>query len=153
LTAIVRIPGVAANLFVGGPTHAAILALIVAWPATAVSTPPQEWSKVPAKNVKLFYPGQSSYQWLRSPAHKRAYKKTIAGDSCISCHEGEEQEIGKLIVSGKRLEPHPIAGKQAVIDLAVQAAHDEALEKDLTCINCHYNLVHRAIVPREGLVK
>ena len=102
----------------------AILALIVGWPVTAVSAPPKDWSKVPVKNVKLFYPGQSSYQWLRSPAHKRAYRKTIAGDSCVSCHEGEEQEIGNLIVSGKRLEPHPIAGKQAVIDLAVQAAHD-----------------------------
>ncbi len=60
---------------------AAILALIVGWPVTAVSAPPKDWSKVPVNNVKLFYPGQSSYQWLRSPAHKRAYKKTIAGVS------------------------------------------------------------------------
>ncbi|MEE8392864.1 MAG: ethylbenzene dehydrogenase-related protein, partial [Rhodospirillales bacterium] len=70
-------------------------------------------------------PGQSSYQWLRSSEHKRAFKKTIKGDSCISCHEGEEEEIGELIVSGERLEPHPIKGKQAVIGLAVQAAHDD----------------------------
>lgn len=83
------------------------------------------WATVPAKTVRLFYPGQSSYQWLRSSEHKRAIKKTAQGDSCVSCHEDEEEEIGQLIVSGERLEPHPIAGKQAVIDLAVQAAHDK----------------------------
>jgi hypothetical protein len=75
--------------------------------------------------VSLFYPGQSSYQWLRSKEHKRAYRKTEQGDSCVSCHEGEEADIGALLVSGDRLEPHPIDGKQAVIDLAVQAAHDD----------------------------
>ena len=90
----------------------------------AMAAPPADWSGVPTKTLKLFYPGQSSYQWLRSSEHKRADKKTKKGDSCVSCHEDEETEIGKLIVSGKRLEPHPIKGKQAVIDLAVQAAHD-----------------------------
>ncbi len=83
------------------------------------------WSQVPTKSVSLFYPGQSSYQWLRSKEHKRASGKTEQGDSCISCHEGEEAEIGELIVTGERLEPHPIDGKQAVIDLAIQAAHDD----------------------------
>jgi hypothetical protein len=61
---------------------------------------------------------------LPALSHKRAQKQTIKGESCISCHEGEEAEIGQLLVSGERLEPHPIDGKQAVIDLAVQAAHD-----------------------------
>jgi len=85
---------------------------------------PANWSNIPVKTVKLFYPGQSSYQWLRSKAHKRADKKVIAGDSCVSCHEGEEEDIGNLIVSGKKLEPSPIPGKQGVKDLLVQAAHD-----------------------------
>jgi len=86
---------------------------------------PVDWSKIPVKTVKLFYPGQSSYQWLRSKAHKRANKKVIAGDSCFSCHEGEEEDIGNLIVSGKKLEPTPIPGKEGVKDLKVQAAHDK----------------------------
>jgi len=98
-------------MFVAGPTFAAERATI-------------DWSNVPTKAVPLFFPGQSSYQWLRSSEHKRADRKTQKGDSCVSCHEDEEQEIGELIVSGQRLEPHPIEGKQAVIDLAVQAAHD-----------------------------
>lgn len=103
---------------------AAILALIVGWPATAFSAPPQDWSKLPTKTIKLFFPGQSSFQWLRSRAHKRADRKTRQGDSCISCHEGEEEDIGKLIVSGERLEPTPIPGKNGALDLAVQAAFD-----------------------------
>jgi len=92
--------------------------------ATAWSTPPAGWSEIPTTTVKLFYPGQSSYQWLRGPGHKRAYKKVIEGDSCVSCHEGEEADMGGVIVSGEKLEPHPIEGKQAVIDLDVQAAYD-----------------------------
>ena len=108
-------------------SFAGILGVVLVTGGGGVAAAPAkvEWSKVPAKTVSLFYPGQSSYQWLRSAEHKRAVKKTAQGDSCVSCHEDEEQEIGALMVSGKRLEPHPIAGKQAVIGLAVQAAHDD----------------------------
>ena len=104
---------------------AALCGLVGGFSLPAMAAPPTDWSQVPAKTVKLFYPGQSSYQWLRSADHKRADKKVKAGDSCVSCHEGEEAEIGNKIVSGKRLEPHPIPGKQGSIDLAVQAAHDD----------------------------
>lgn len=83
-----------------------------------------DWSGVPTKTVTLFYPGQSSYQWLRSSKHKRANKKTAQGEACLSCHEGEETEIGDLIVSGERLEPNPIPGKEGFKKLAVQAVHD-----------------------------
>lgn len=92
--------------------------------APAWSAPPSDLSSIPTTPVKLFYPGQSSYQWLRGPGHKRADKKVIAGDSCISCHEGEEADMGKVMLSGEKLEPHPIEGKQPVIDLNVQAAYD-----------------------------
>ncbi len=102
----------------------ASLAVFVAGPALAAESAAIDWSSISTNTVTLFYPGQSSYQWLRSSEHKRAHRKTMQGDSCISCHEDEEQDIGELIVSGERLEPHPIAGKQAVIDLGVQAAHD-----------------------------
>lgn len=85
---------------------------------------PSDWSAIPSKTVKLFYPGQSSIEWLLSPAHKRANTKVAKGDSCVSCHEGEETEMGGKTVSGKKLEPAPIPGKDAVKDLTVQAAHD-----------------------------
>lgn len=48
----------------------------------------------------------------------------MQGDSGVSCHEDEEAELGHNMVSGDRLEPHPIDGKQAVVELATQAAHD-----------------------------
>ena len=83
-----------------------------------------DWSTVAVKKATLFYPGQSSYQWLRSSKHKRAYKKTAQGEACVSCHEGEEADIGNLIVAGERLEPNPIPGKEGVKDLSVQALHD-----------------------------
>ena len=103
---------------------AASLAFLAGGAAVAADPAKINWSNVPTKTVKLFFPGQSSYQWLRSSEHKRAKKKTAQGDSCVSCHEEEEAEIGQLIVAGERLEPHPIAGKQNVVDLAIQAAHD-----------------------------
>ncbi len=82
------------------------------------------WSAAPTKTITLFYPGQSSYQWLRSSKHKRANKKTAQGEACLSCHEGEEADIGNLTVSGDRLEPNPIPGKEGVKELSVQALHD-----------------------------
>jgi hypothetical protein len=104
---------------------AASVAVAAVLSAPVLSAPPADWSQVPTKTVKLFYPGQSTYQWLRSPEHKRAYRKTIEGDSCVSCHEEEEEEIGNKIAAGETLEPANLAGKQGVIDLKVQAAYDD----------------------------
>ena len=101
-----------------------VLAAVGGAGALAASPDAIDWSKVETQTVTLFYPGQSSYQWLRSPEHRRANKKVEAGDACLSCHEGEEKDIGTLIVTGERLEPHPIPGKEGVKQLAVQAAHD-----------------------------
>jgi hypothetical protein len=86
-----------------------------------------DWSKVPATTVALFYPGQSSYEWLRSPAHKGGAKRVESGRSCVSCHDeaGAEKEMGDHLVKAGPLEPHPVAGKPGHIDLKVQAAYDE----------------------------
>lgn len=105
-------------------TVSAGIALSFSFVMPVWSAQPDNWSKIPTTKVKLFFPGQSSYQWLLSSKHKRADKKVKQGDSCVSCHEDEEQDIGDLIVSGERLEPHPIKGKQGVIDLNVQVAYD-----------------------------
>ncbi len=105
-------------------TATAALTFALGLSLPAVSAPPADWPTIPVKTVTLFYPGQGGYQWLRSSKHKRAYKKVIQGDSCVSCHEGEEKDIGELIVAGKRLEPAPIPGKSGTIDLKVQVAYD-----------------------------
>jgi hypothetical protein len=103
---------------------AGAMALAAALSGPAFAAPPADWSQIPTKTVKLFYPGQAGYDFVRSPAHKRADKKVVAGDSCVSCHEGEEADIGNLIVTGEKLEPAPIEGKNGVIELKVQAAYD-----------------------------
>lgn len=86
---------------------------------------PVDWSSIPVKTIKLFYPGQSTYQWLRSSSHRRAYKKVIAGESCFSCHEDEEKLMGNRIVSGHKLEPTPIPGKDGYKELKTQAGYDD----------------------------
>lgn len=106
-------------------TAAVVLALAAGNPGTATAAE-INWSNVPEKTFTLFYPGQSSYQWLRSKEHKRAYTKVIKGDACVSCHEGEEADMGKVTVTGERLEPDPIPGKEGFKKLKVQAVHDDA---------------------------
>lgn len=101
------------------------IALVTLMPSLAYGAAPSDWSNIPETNITLFYPGQSSYEWLLGKEHKRANKKVAAGDSCVSCHEGEEQEIGGVIVSGERLEPTPVKGKQGTIDLSLQIAYDD----------------------------
>ena len=85
-----------------------------------------DWSKIPSAQVPLFYPGQSSYEWLRSPAHERAAKETARGDSCTSCHDetDAEKDLGEKLVKAGRLEPTPVAGKNGFVALKVQAAYD-----------------------------
>jgi len=95
---------------------------------TAMAADPAkiDWSKIKATSVPLFYPGQSSYEWLRSDAHKGASKEVIRGDSCVSCHDEKdaEKEIGNKLVKGGPLEPVPVKGKNGYVDLSVQAAYD-----------------------------
>jgi len=85
------------------------------------------WGKIPATTVPLFYPGQSSYEWLRSDAHKGAVKEVKRGDSCTSCHdeEGAEKDMGEKLVKAGPLEPMPVKGKEGYKELKVQAAFDE----------------------------
>ena len=101
------------------------LSALVAGPALAAESASIDWSKIPAKSVKLFYPGQSSYQWLLSPEHKKGNQAVSRGRDCVSCHEDDETSIGNKLVKGGPLEPTPIAGKRGTLDLSVQAAHDD----------------------------
>ena len=80
------------------------------------------WAPIPVSNVGLFYPGQSSYQWLRSDAHKGA-KEVIRGDSCLDCHD--EKALGERLVKPGRLEPMAVKGKNGFVKLGVQVAYDD----------------------------
>ncbi|CAI06653.1 probable di-heme cytochrome c [Aromatoleum aromaticum EbN1] len=99
-------------------------AVLVAGAASAADPATIDWSKIPAVKVPLFYPGQSSYEWLRSADHKKAQKETIEGQACISCHKNEEKALGEKLVKGGDLEPMPVKGKNGFLELSVQAAYD-----------------------------
>jgi nitrate/TMAO reductase-like tetraheme cytochrome c subunit len=85
---------------------------------------PIDWSAIPALEVTLFYPGQASMEWVLNGRDHGGARPLKAGDRCLDCHEGEEADIGELVVSGEKLEPNPIPGKRGSIVMNVQAAHD-----------------------------
>ncbi len=61
-----------------------------------------DWSKVPERKVKLFYPGQSSLEWVMNKADHSAVPDIVDKKrSCAKCHEGDANEIGDKIVAGK----------------------------------------------------
>ena len=108
-----------------------LLALVAALLAAGCATTETDstgvdWSRVPVAKVPLFYPGQSSYEWLISDAHKGAAREVARGDACTSCHDEEdaEKDMGEKLVVANRLEPAPVAGKNGFVELKVQAAYD-----------------------------
>ena len=104
---------------------AAALALLWAGGAAAADPARIDWSRVPAKKVTLFYPGQSSYQWLATDhAGDKGRKAFLRGEACSKCHEGDEKALGDKIVKGGALEPMAIPGKPGAVELQVQAAYD-----------------------------
>lgn len=86
--------------------------------AAAAAAP--NWAQVPAKTITLFYPGQTSLEWIMSD-HKGA-DALRTGKNCVSCHRGQERVQGA--VAAKKYEPAPIKGKPATLDAKVQFARD-----------------------------
>lgn len=85
-----------------------------------------DWNAVAGADMKLFYPGQASFEWVQNGrSHGGARPLTKGGDKCTTCHAAELDAIGNKIVAGGELEPTPIPGKRGVIDATVQAAHDD----------------------------
>ncbi|WP_394756900.1 ethylbenzene dehydrogenase-related protein [Rhodoferax sp.] len=106
-------------------TVSAAMLLTVSVSVSAADPAKIDWAKVPTANVTLFYPGQSSYEWLRSKGHGGA-RKVALGTACVYCHEeaDAEKDLGNKLVKAGPLEPMPVAGKSGYKDLSVQAAYD-----------------------------
>lgn len=102
---------------------AALLAAAAASSAFAAGPAAIDWKSVPVKTVTLFYPGQSTFQWLRSGGHAGA-QAVQSGMACVACHKGQEQQKGDSLVKGGTLEPTPPAGKEGTKQLNVQVAYD-----------------------------
>jgi len=82
------------------------------------------WSGIEPAEITLFYPGQSSMEWVLKGSDHGGKRAFVTGDRCYDCHEEEEVDIGDLIISGEKLEPTPIPGKRGSIVVNIQAAHD-----------------------------
>ena len=91
-----------------------------------------DWSKVPARKMTLFYPGQAGLEWvINKPDHSAVPDIVDKKRSCAKCHEGDASEIGDKIVAGKPvgssktiLENEPQKGKAGSIPVSFQAVHD-----------------------------
>lgn len=103
----------------------AAIAGTIFFPGSLLSADPAtlNWNSVPTTAVTLFYPGQSTYQWLRSPAHPGA-PAVAQGGACLVCHKDTEEKLGNKLVKANPLEPTPVEGKNGVIQLKLQIAYD-----------------------------
>ena len=90
----------------------------------ATQTGNVDWSAIEPKQVTLFYPGQTSMEWMLKGSDHGGKRAFVTGDRCFECHEDEEVDIGDLIISGDKAEPTPIPGKRGSIVVNIQAAHD-----------------------------
>ena len=82
-----------------------------------------DWKSVPTKTINLFWPSQSSFQWLHSPEHPGAAMVKTRG-ACVTCHKGQEEKLGNKLVKANKLEPMPVEGKNGVVQLSLQVAYD-----------------------------
>jgi hypothetical protein len=104
------------------------ISMLTAGSALAADPATIDWSKIAPTKLTLLYPGQSSYEWLRSDEHKGAAKETQRGDACTSCHDDEKEERiqgAKILKGDHPLEPVALPGKNGHVDLSVQAAFDD----------------------------
>jgi len=91
-----------------------------------------DWSKVPSRQIKVFYPGQAGLEWVMNKAdHSSAADIIEKKRACAKCHEGDANEVGAAIVAGKPvgvsktvMEPNPPTGKVGFIPVTFQTAHD-----------------------------
>jgi len=121
----------------------AAIALAAGFAGLTAVTPARaaiDWSSVPGKQVVLFYPGQSPWEWaLTADDMSGATKFRQEGKACVDCHDKEEQSMGAHLVTGQprvfkaagkpdvtkpSVEPTPIPGKPGSITAMVKFAND-----------------------------
>jgi hypothetical protein len=110
--------------FVNGAAAAAFTVSILAAGAALAAPKAVNWDGIPASETMLFYPGQTSMEWILTGSDHggvRAFKK---GDRCFECHSQEATDMGTKMVSGAKAEKTPIAGKRPAFPLKVKAAYD-----------------------------
>lgn len=84
-----------------------------------------DWGNVPERRITLFYPGETSMEWVMTGKdHGGARPLLNGGDRCVTCHDKETADMGRKMVTGQKAESQPLPDKRASIAVNVQAAHD-----------------------------
>ncbi len=113
-----------------------ILSLLTVASLTTARAAEPDWSGISSTTVKVFYPGTTSWEFLRNDDHGtgaapvKTFKK-----ACADCHVGDSGEFDikadqiisgslKKVDSGEPLEPEPLSGMPGFLDVNVQAAYD-----------------------------
>lgn len=106
------------------PIRPALTVIAALLAGTAVAAP--DWSKVPRKNITVFYPGVASMEWTLTGTEHGGARAMRKGETCASCHNDEAADMGKKMATGQKLEPDAAAvkGKAPAIPVTVQAAYD-----------------------------
>src|SRR3970282_1849626 len=85
-----------------------------------------DWDKAKEKQVTLFYPGQSSWEWVMTAKDHSGATKFREGKNCKGGREGgKKRASGEPIVRAKSLEPNPPAGKPGALTLRVATTRDD----------------------------
>jgi len=84
-----------------------------------------DFNGVESTAITMFYPGQSSWEFVLTPSDHDGAEKFRAGKDCLECHEDEEAEMGETLVSGEKRESDPVPGKPGSIAVEVKAAYDQ----------------------------
>jgi cytochrome c-type protein NapC len=92
-----------------------------------------DWSTVPEKEIPMFYPGPSAYEWVTTRRDHSGAKKLQEGkQNCFDCHEADADVIGLDVVAGKKvgkaklpLDATVPPGARGTFPLRIKAAHDD----------------------------
>ncbi|PCI46182.1 MAG: cytochrome C552 [Alphaproteobacteria bacterium] len=92
----------------------------------STSTINVDWAKASSRLITLFYPGETSIEWvLNGRDHGGARPFDKGNDRCVTCHDKETADMGQKMVTGEKAESRPIPGKRGSIPVTVEATHDD----------------------------
>jgi mono/diheme cytochrome c family protein len=113
-----------------------IFSILAVFSTSNVHAAEIDWGQVDAKTIKTFYPGVSSWDFMKGKDHgtgANVVKKM--GKSCADCHVGKDGSYDiksdqiisgelKMVASGDAFEPEPLTGMPGFKDVSLQAAYD-----------------------------
>lgn len=81
-----------------------------------------DWQAIKSLEVALFHPGQYSWEWLLTPADHPGASGIRQGNTCRSCHDGQQADMGATIA--QRADP-AVDPASASLTINVQTAWDK----------------------------